>query len=294
MATAARSLRATPDEAHLTIGELAASVGVRPELLRTWEARHGFPTSERTPAGHRRFRGSDIGRVRDVLTLRDAGLGLEKAIARVLAGASGQPRSVYAELRRTHPQLHPQRLRASSLVAISHAIEDESCALARRPALIGAFQTGAFYRRSERRWRELDRTAMFTLAMADFGSEDPAIEEDGPRLVHLRRREPMRREWVVVCVAEDFHATLAGWQRPGQAGRGGAREFEAVWTTDPSVARAAARLCIGLARTAHVSVPDEVLPLLARDGRPSDAAAVESLAARVVGYLDHRLAGGAD
>lgn len=291
MATAANSLRTSPDDADLTIGELAVSVGVRPELLRTWEARHGFPTSERTPAGHRRFRESDVRRVRDVLTLRDAGLGLEKAIARVLAGASGEPRSVYAELRRTHPQLQPQRLRVGSLVALSNAIEDESCALARRPVLIGAFQTGAFYRRSEQRWRELDRTALFTIAMADFGSEDPAVDEDGPRLVQLGRREPMRREWAVVCVAEDFHAMLAGWERPGQTGRGDAREFEAVLTTTPSVARAAAQLCIGLSRTAHVPVPDEVLAFLARDGGVSDAAAVESLAARAVGYLDRRLAG---
>jgi MerR family transcriptional regulator, light-induced transcriptional regulator len=291
MATAANSSHTSPDDADLTIGDLAASVGVTPELLRTWEARHGFPTSERTPAGHRRFRASDISRVRDVLTLRDAGLGLEKAIARVVASASDEPPSVYAELRRTHPELHPQRLRAGSLVALSNAIEDESCALARRPVLIGAFQTGAFYRRSEQRWRELDRTALFTLAIADFGRAKPAVEEDGPRLVELGRREPMRREWAVVCVAEDFHATLAGWERPGQTGRGDAREFEAVWTTAPSVARAAARLCMGLSRTAQVPVPDEVLAFLGRDGGVSDAAAVESLAARAVGYLDRRLAG---
>lgn len=291
MPPAANPLPARGAEASLTIGELASATGLTPEVLRMWEVRHGFPVGERTPAGHRRFRERDVQRVRDVVTLREAGLGLEKAIDRVLAGEAEASRSVYAQLRTGLPHLRTERLRADTLLALSKAIEDESCVLARRPVLVGAFQTDEFYRRSEERWHELDRTALFTLAMADFGRRSSPVARSGPRLLQLGRSEPMRREWAVVCVSEQFHAVLTAWERPGQTGRRADREFEAIWTTEPRAARSAARLCLGLARTAGVRVPEEVVAALAGDGVPSEAAVVESLAARTVGYLD-RLAGG--
>ena len=284
---AASSQPVSAAEATLSIGELARTTGLTPELLRTWEARHGFPSAQRTPTGHRRFSNRDARRIRDVLILRSAGLGLHQAIARVLADDDASSRSVYAHLRRAHPTLRTERLRCDSLVALSRSIEDESCVLARRPVLFGAFQTGERYRRSEERWRELDRTALFTLAMADFGDRAPAA--DGPWRLQLGADEPMRREWAVVCVSDHFHAVLAAWERPGQAGRGDAREFEAIWSTDPRAARTAARLCVGLARPAGLDVPAPVVALLAGEPDPADPAVVEALFGRTIGYLDRLL-----
>lgn len=272
--------------AALTIGDLAMATGLTPEVLRTWEARHGFPVGRRTPKGHRRFSERDSRQVRDVISLRAAGLSLDKAIARVLADADDSARSLYAHLRRLHPHLRAERLRADTLVALSRAIEDESCVLARRPVLFGAFQTAERYHRSEERWRELDRTALFTLAMADFGDGVEPPHADGPWLLHLGTDEPMRREWSVVCVSESFHAVLTAWERPGQAGRGGAREFEAIWSTDPRAAQTAARLCVGLARTTGLDVPAEVVATLAGEPAPADPGVVEALFGRTVGYLD--------
>ncbi len=42
-----------------------------------------------------------------------------------------------------------------TLIALSHAIEDECAARAERPLLFGSFQRERFYRDSEPRWREL-------------------------------------------------------------------------------------------------------------------------------------------
>jgi DNA-binding transcriptional MerR regulator len=274
-------------EAGLSIGELAAAAGVTPEVLRTWEARHGFPVGDRTPSGHRRFGQRDVRRVRDVLSLRSAGLTLQRAIARVLAAdEDSDSRSLHAHLRSAYPELRPERLRARTLVALSHAIEDESCVLARTPVLFGAFQTGARYRRSEERWRELDRTALFTLAMAELEGPQPGAVGPGPLLVPLVADDPMRREWAVVCVSEQFHALLTAWELPGQAGARRDRVFEAIWTTDHRVVRGAARLCAGLARRAGVDLPDDVVAALAGDGTPTDPAVVESLFARTLGYVD--------
>ncbi len=291
MAPASQPSPAGPVAASLTIGELATEAGVTPELLRTWEARHGFPFGERTPAGHRRFVPADAQRVRDVLALRATGLSLDRAIKRVLAEGDGQSRSVFAELRRSLPQLRTERMRGDTLVALSRAIEDESCALARRPVLVGAFQVEESYRRSEKRWRDLSGTALFTLVLADFGKQRSLRQHAGPSLVQLGEAEPMRREWTVVCVAEDFHAALAAWEQPGQVGRRGDREFEAVWTTDPRAARSAARLCLDLAGTTGVEVPDEAVAILEGEGGPPRVDAVESLAMRAMGYLDRLQAG---
>ena len=59
----------------------------------------------------------------------------------------------------THPKVTAHRLPKPALLALSHAIEDESCAGALRPLLIGAFQRHPFYEASRARWSELARTA---------------------------------------------------------------------------------------------------------------------------------------
>ena len=59
-------------------------------------------------------------------------------------------------------------LRKRVLLALSRAIEDESCAQAERPLLFGSFQRERFYRQSQRRWRDFARTAELAVVFADF------------------------------------------------------------------------------------------------------------------------------
>ena len=164
-----------PDRAALTIGDLAQRTGVAPATLRMWESRHGFPRPERRDSGHRRYDEHDVELVPQVLRRRDGGTRLEVAIAGVAlaqaaAGTAPGAPSVYAAMRRLHPHLQPQRLKKSTLLALSWAIEDECCSRAERPMIFGAFQKEPYYRAAEERWTELARVARSTMVFAEFSA----------------------------------------------------------------------------------------------------------------------------
>lgn len=281
---------ATPVAAEsLTIGALARATGVTPEVLRTWEARFGFPSGRRLPSGHRRFAPSDVAQVREVLAARENGVKLAAAIEQVVRRARQTQRaSVYAELTRSHPEIPAKRLRRSTMVALSRAIEEECLARTDRPLVLGAFQSGTRYDRVADRWRELARTAMWCAVFADFEAtgEGPAR----PVLVQLGDDAPMRREWVVVCLSPDFHAVLTAWEMPGQSAVGPDRRFEAVFSTLPSATIAAARVLVGLAGQSGAPVPDEAVALLNTSVHSETAqATADRLFARVLVTLDHDL-----
>jgi DICT domain-containing protein len=279
----------------LTIGDLARRTGVTPAVLRTWETRHGFPRPQRLESGHRRYDENDVVLVERVLRRRDAGIRLEVAIAEAAASTAPATPSVFAELRRRHPALAPHRLRKSTLLALSWALEDECCARAESPMLWGAFQETRFWRPSVARWTELARVARSTMVMADF----PAVADEDhpgrPTQVPLTQDAPMRREWAVVCDAVDLPACLAAWELPGQTTVPDRdRLFEAVWTIEPQAVRDAARVCAQVAQSAGVAEAGPLLYELADDPapRPIDVAGATTLFNRVVAYVDQLGQGG--
>jgi len=73
-----------------TASRFAALTGVSRERLRTWERRHGFPIPVRPGGGPRRYRVSDVARVVTVRHAVEAGLPVERAIARaeLIAGTA--------------------------------------------------------------------------------------------------------------------------------------------------------------------------------------------------------------
>lgn len=274
----------------LTIGDLADRAGVSAATIRAWEQRHGFPTPRRLPSGHRRYDADVVDLVREVARRRDAGRRLDLAIAEAtaMAAATSEPPSgsVYAELRRRHPALAGQRLRKSTLVALSWAIEDEFAAQATAPVLFGAFQRQEFYDRSRERWQELARVARDAVVLADF----PASAGDArPREVALGPDSPMHREWTIVSDSMELPAALAAWELPGQSAVADRdRLFEAVWTVEPRAVRDAARTCARI--TAEQGDPGgpALLHALADDPPTghADLASVSTLFNRVVAYVD--------
>jgi DICT domain-containing protein len=263
-----------------------------------WEQRHGFPVPERLPSGHRRFREADVPVVVDVARRRDEGVRLDVAIEQALARAraevaaerQGPASSVYAELRRLHPALQSYRLRKGTLKALSWAIEDEFCAKASRPHLVGAFQRQEFYRPARARWRELARVARSALVFVD---ETTSTGAAGPVEVALPPDAPMFREWVVVCDSPELPAALSAWELPGQEGVPDQdRVFESVWTVGPAAVRDAARVCAVLAQ--EHGGPEagaeaaRVLFELAGPAGPgtADLGTVTTLFNRVVAYVD--------
>ena len=278
------------DPGGLTIGDLAQRTGVSTAVLRAWETRYGFPVPRRLASGHRRYGAADVDLVRQVLRRRDAGVRLETAVAEAADAARSRAvrsRSVFAELRRRHPALAVSRLRKATLVALSHAIEDECCAVADRPVLIGSFQREAFYVPSAARWAELARLARAAVVLADEWSD--ADSGDGPVRVALGPRAPMGREWSVVCDAPDSAACLAAWELPGQDDvPDRERVFEAVWTIDPGVVRDAARVAAGLAADAGLASAASLLDDLAEPPGAADLAPARATALfnRVLAYVD--------
>jgi MerR family transcriptional regulator, light-induced transcriptional regulator len=272
----------------LTISDLARRTGLTPATLRTWESRHGFPRPKRLDSGHRRYDEHDVTLVQQVLRRRDAGVRLEVAIGEAAAAEDTPAASVFAVLRRRHPQLQPQTLRKATLLALSWAMEDECCARAQRPLLFGAFQRARFFAHSAKRWAELARTAEQTTVFADLDDGD-VTQVAGVRMVDLPREAPLRREWVLVCDAADYPACLAAWELPGQDGvPDHERLFEALWTLEPLAVRDAARSCAQLADRLDPARAGTHAEALA--GTPGEASAdlrqATSLFARLVAYVD--------
>jgi DNA-binding transcriptional MerR regulator len=251
------------DEVALTIRDVAARTGVPAGTLRMWESRFGFPSPERLASGHRRYSAADCDAIARVLEERERGLSLGAAIERARAASAEASGSLFATLRGARPGLAPRVLPKRSLTALSRAIEDECSARAERSLLFVAFQRVAFYRASERRWRELARTAELAVAFADF--ERPRIREHG------------------VC-----ELPLAAWEvgepRPVPDP---ARRFEVIWTVEPDAVRHVARAAAALAAT----VDADLVRMRARrleeepPPPPPDLASVMALMNRCVAYL---------
>ncbi|KRA38487.1 MULTISPECIES: DICT sensory domain-containing protein [unclassified Nocardioides] len=272
----------------LTIGDLAQRTGLTPAVIRTWETRHGFPSPRRLESGHRRYSDADVAVIRQILRRKDGGVRLDAAIAEAVSHRGPTSPSIFAELRRRHPALVAHRLRKTTLLGLSHAIEDACCAAAERPVLFGAFQRAELYTPSAGRWTELARVARSAIVFADLDTAHEA-GPSGPEQVHLEADAPLRREWAVVCDAQDSTALLSAWELPGQttvADRD--RVFEAIWTVDPDAVRDAARVAARVAADADNATAQLLVQELADPPRrrANEAEAATALFNRAIAYVD--------
>lgn len=269
-------------QAGLTISAVAARTGLSVAVLRSWEERHGFPRPARLPGGHRRYREVDVDRILRVLAERSTGRSLSASIDIAVAAperAAGSP-TVLSGLRHLRPDLRTTVIRRRTMLAISLAIEDECLARAERPHLSAAFQREAVYRGAQERWDELARHADATLVFGTFTRS--RTTRGGVREVAIAEGAELHREWSVVCDAPGAAAVLAGIERAD--GR-----FEALWSTDPDVVRAAT--------LAARSLASQMAPRLALPGPPTDVPwqhgdptavlqGADALTTRIVAYLD--------
>ena len=270
---------------ELSTAQLATRTGLPAGTLRMWESRHGFPAPARLPGGHRRYSERDVEAVLDVLRLRAQGLSLPAAIAQAQRHSSDET-SVFAGLRRRHPEVAIVSLPKPTVLAISHAIEDEYLARATPNGLVfGSFQRQRYYRIAQRRWRELARTADLAVAIAAFdGPEEPI---DAPAEVPVEVRHPLAREWTVLIDAPGAHACLAAWEQPSQHEvPDRLRRFEVMWSFEPDVitsaVEVATELLWDLAPELARRMPDRAVDVAAGAGDLRFAAA---LSQRIVNYV---------
>lgn len=278
----------TPDdETLLTIGELAEHTGLTPQQVRMWETRYGFPDPIRLPSGHRRYTGVHVRAVHRVLQERDRGMRLEQAIgAAQRAEDVTWTGSVYAALAQRHPDLASYTLTKRTLLALSWAIEDEAVASASRGVLVGTFQRGRYFGKSRGRWQELARTALSSLAMADFPEHD---DTSRPALVALPPDSPLLREWIVVHDSSALSAALVAWEVPGQDEVADHdRLFEALWSVEGRVVRDAAVVAAQAAEGLGSRAARETLQVLEELPAPTSAslAAANAVFNRMVAYTD--------
>jgi DICT domain-containing protein len=270
--------------AALTTTQLAQRTGVPAGTLRMWESRYAFPAGTRQEGGRRNGE-RDVDAVGQVLRLREQGLSTSAAIARALAAEFERPASIFAGLRASRPELQPTLLTKRSLLSVTHAIEDEYCARAGGGLIMASFQEARFYRRSQRRWRELTRTAAASCVLADFDStEQPA---NGPAEVAIAAHHALAREWTLVIDAPDIHACLAAWEPPAdRALPDRERRFEVLWSFEPEVVQEAASIAIAIVDTFAPVIATRLSPT--RDTvapSPPELRVAASLAQRMVGYL---------
>lgn len=288
----ADDMRTEPSIQHrddLAIRDVADLTGLTAGTIRMWEQRHGYPDPARTQTGHRRYRGQDVAVLRRALAYRDRGLSVAQAIERALGDSEGGPRpSLYAMVAEAHPGVRPQVLRTSSLVAVSRAIEHEVIAHGAQPVVFGAFQRERFYRAVEPLYRRIAGLADVATVFADFAAV--ARPEGGPVEIPIAREEPLGNEWAVIVDAPGYAACLLAWERPAIAALNDAeRQFEAIWTLDPTTVRRAATIAARLvaerdaAQGAACEAALHDRPLAVEQPAP----AMTALGNRVVAYLDH-------
>jgi DICT domain-containing protein len=230
-----------------SIGQVVSRTGIGEATLRMWEQRYGFPEPERTASGHRRYSELQLEQIARAAAAREAGLSPRAAIERARAAQSDTSFSLFATLRTRRPELEPRLLRKRLMLALSHAIEDESLARAERQLLFGCFQRERFYRPEQRRWRQLAQGAALAVVFADF--DHPSAGPDGPVEIPVRRDHPLAREWALVSDSDTYAVCLVGREPPSSdpAGPSIERVFEAIWSVEPDVVREAARICAEVA-----------------------------------------------
>lgn len=89
-----------PVPRELSIADVALECHFSESTLRMWERRYQFPSPQRTSTGCRRYSERDVQQIREVLRLRQQGLSLPAAVARVQHGTrDGRRPSLSAQLR---------------------------------------------------------------------------------------------------------------------------------------------------------------------------------------------------
>ena len=275
----------------LAIKDVAEQTGLAPGTIRMWEQRYGVPVPDRTGSGYRMYSTDDVELLRRAVHFREGGLSVPAALerARALSDATDRP-SIYGAIASADVPMKPQMLRKRTLIAISHAIEDETIARAAGPVVFGAFQHEANYRHEEHRYRRLAERADAAVVFADFPE---ARLDTSPAEIPIAAEAALGNEWAVIVDAPGFAACVLAWERPRTRDEEREmpeleRRFESLWTMDPAIVRRASLVGCSLARDEAPELAGRIERSLADRPLAAEAPApgLTALTNRLVGYLE--------
>ncbi len=178
--------------------------------------------------------------------------GIWPANSSMIAHACQDPTSLLSDMLAAVPQIHPQIYFKSSLVALSHAIEDLVLSGSEQPIVFANFQKERYYQQEARRYQKIAAIARQVFVLAAAETEFFADKSSDLNLVALNPMDPLTQEWHLVVVGESYTACLVCRERllPGGAeavlaeedatDADPARQFEGVWSFDPNIALVAA------------------------------------------------------
>ncbi|MBD2742512.1 DICT sensory domain-containing protein [Coleofasciculus sp. FACHB-1120] len=122
------------------------------------------------------------------------------------------PTSVLADLLQVLPQLRPQMYFKSSLIALSHAMEDQVLASLEPHLVIASFQRERFYRQEAHRYRRIaERTEQLYVLAApetDFTNSSEAYET-----IAFEPTDGLSQEWHLVVIGQNYATCLVCRER---------------------------------------------------------------------------------
>ncbi|MCJ2544348.1 DICT sensory domain-containing protein [Thermostichus vulcanus] len=147
--------------------------------------------------------------------------------------------SLLSDLLEVLPHLRPQLYFKSSLVALSHAIEDQVLQGQGSPWVFANFQKERYYRQEARRYRRISAVAQDVFVLAT--PETDFAQTDLPyHTIPLDPADPLAQEWHVIVIDASYATCLVCRERArvkrnsswGGSDMDTARQFDGIWSFD--------------------------------------------------------------
>jgi DICT domain-containing protein/signal transduction histidine kinase len=204
--------------------------------------------------------------------------------------------SLLEDLLKSQPQLRSQIYFKSSLIALSHAMEDQILAGLDQPLVIASFQRERFYRQEANRYLRIaektDQVYVLTAPETDFANRSEAYET-----IAFDRTDGLSQEWHLIVAGARYATCLICRERSDASANEASlpfandqsRRFEGIWTFDRQTVCQAAELLldriVGYRPELATKVAKAKKQLLANGGNGFNNVDPGPFAERLVTYL---------
>ncbi|NEO83718.1 MAG: GAF domain-containing protein [Spirulina sp. SIO3F2] len=157
--------------------------------------------------------------------------------------------SVLTELQTALPHWRPQMFFKSSLVALSHAMEDQVLANPDAPLVIATFQQERFYRQEAHRYQRIAAKSpqVYVLSAPETEFQDAS---DSYETIAFDTTDALTQEWHLVIIGDHYANCLICRERQlsetekTPIAMDTHRRFEGIWTFDRQVSGVAAQILL--------------------------------------------------